>query len=296
MPTAEDQPTHRDDDHDAAARRERDRGDDRGLAEADRRPDRQVRAAGRGRDRQGQRRNALAGRRRAGRDPGRARTRRSPVGTELCRIEERWRRARSNHISRRRAGNGLVRTAPPDVLRFPSRPMRVGNPVCDSGRDGIAACPVVAGRAADRRGARHRHTAVEGTGIGGRVTKRDILAHIDGDDSRTGPRREPAACRGSGPAATRRARSPVRARRSTALPGRRGDPGHADAAVDRRAHGSLGADRAARNRRHGSRHDARGRLPGGAQRGVQPAGGSRADLPADSRSRRSRWRCATTRA
>ncbi len=121
---------------------------------------------------------------------------------------------------------------------------------------------------------------ISGTGISGRVTKSDILKFVE---ERRKPAAAPKPAEPEAPiapspyrepayadvAATRSSRRAARTgRRGRDLPRRQGRPSHGQAPTDRRAHGSQRADRAARHRMDGSRHDARRAGSPGGQRAL----------------------------
>ena len=109
---------------------------------------------------------------RLGADPGRGRRRPSRSAPRWPRSTPARRPGEAHPDERSTESADRMRIAtrrPPPAL---SRPTDAASPI---------APVLLAGGAADRRQARHRPRQVEGTGIGGRVRKKDVLAHIEAD-------------------------------------------------------------------------------------------------------------------
>ena len=200
------------------------RGDDRRVAQAARRLGRGRRDDLRRDHRQGRRRDPVAGQRPAGADPRRRPARRSPWATPIAEID---------------AGGEAGRGAPgraPDGSRASGQRRRAASPAepaptaADGEPDRSGFYSPVVRRIADKHGV--DLDQVEGTGIGGRVRKKDVLAYVE-----------------SGRAASRRRR----AGRSTPSPRTSPSP-------------TPSRDRASRGHAATRHRDGRASAPGGASR------------------------------
>ena len=301
------------------------RGDGHALAQAAGRDDRARRAAARDLDRQGRHRGSEPGRGRRRRDPrpggrdrrGRdgARGDRAPASPSLRRgepAEAAPRRGREPKPSREPAARGAAAAEAPStppsrrrsLRRAAAAPARSRRPA-GNGRTFIS--PVVA-RIAAEHGV--DPGAIPGTGQGGRVTKKDILAYIE--SGRAAPPAPRAAPRGSsaapataaapapaptGPGAACRSgaallrlppprRQPLRSRPSRrvrlAVAAERRRAGRADerdAARDRRAHAPLARHVRARDERDRGRHVEGRRGARGAEEGVPGEARRQPDVP-----------------
>ena len=165
------------------------------------------------------------------------------------------------------AGPGPQPPTGPSALRLqrqPPAPPARGCPRRRSAATGEGGVRL-AGRAQDRRGARHRSRSQRpGTGAGGRVTKKDILDFIAQGGCRAARVRGPAA-----PARRLRPATPAPARRHDLRAGRArraSSPMSRDAQEDRRAHDRVAPHLGARALGLRGRHDAhRGKLRGEVQ-------------------------------
>ena len=132
---------------------------------------------------------------------------------------------------------------------------------------------------------------VEGTGIGGRVRKKDVLAYVEAGGN--GKRRRPGRCTPS----RRTGRTGARREPRTSDEPAEGDASRADdphAPGDREAHGRQPPDRGALHDDRRGRHVAGRRAAGAAEAGDGPARRARSPTSRSSRARRSR-RSSTTR-
>ena len=174
------------------------------------------------------------------------------------------------------------------------RPARRAAPSGETDRSGFYS-PVVR-RIADKHGVDLEQ--VEGTGIGGRVRKKDVLAYVEARRQRQAGRRAPSAHRVALPA--RRARGRSRAAERADRDERRAPRADvADAPGDRPAHGRQPAHRRALHDDRRGRHVA-GRRPARAAEAGDGAARRPAHLPrvrrrGDGRGARAVTRCSTRR-
>ena len=174
------------------------------------------------------------------------------VGTTIARIggSERRRPPRSRRRRPRRAPAAApAARAAPLPAEPPAAAARRPTAEPPSGNgEGVR----LAGRGADRLRARRRPGArSHGTGRGGRVTKKDILAFVESGARRGSGARSSARARGAGPgrAAAVGGRAGARTQAPAALAGRADRADDGDAARDRRAHAPLARHRRARDER-----------------------------------------------
>ncbi len=253
------------------------RGHDPRVAKATRRLDRGGRDDRRRDHRQGRRRDPLPGERPFGADHRRA-------GRDACRSASRSPRSipaqsRARRIPRRtQAGSG----------RSPSR-ADAGRPA-EPDRSGFYS-PVVR-RIADKHGVDLEQ--VEGSGIGGRVRKKDVLAYVEAARQRQG---KPAPVLHSESPYRPEEPAPVRrpSHRASARPDRRASRADdSDAQADRRAHGREQANLGALHDHRRGRHVA-GRGASGAAQGADEEARRGAHLSRLRRPRRRSRRCRSSR-
>ena len=247
----------------------------------------------------------------------------APAPTRLLRSAgpSRPRRTRPTHPRPQRAR----RARPRSRARRP-RPRRPAAPASGNGRTFVS--PVVA-RIASEHGV--DPNAVQGTGTGGRVTKKDILAFVESGGqaaapaapaaeprrphrARTGssraparqappaPAAAPAPHRTAGPRGSRRSGAAARRRRRAGSRRERRAAARRDARADdrdaqghRRAHAPLARHLRARHERDRGRHVEGRRDPREAEAGVPGGLRRQPDLSLLRRPRRRSRRCATTR-